>query len=376
NLADFCSKELFKKQPLAWQVFDPRRAGDLTLPRIDELTADLLQSPVVYISGSRAPRLSSGERKLLKTYLENGGFLFAETCCADKGFDKGFKEMLATDELFPDSPLKRLDADHPVWLASGKFAVDPSKHELWGLSQGCKTVVIYSPRGKLSCWWDTNYTSKGKPREAFELGANIIAYATGLEAPKPRLTQVDVLKVDAEKKVRRGYLKVAQVRHEGDWQRAPRAMSHLMAEMRKIGYDVALQTEEIRPGDRSLPDFRFLYMHGRNEFNFSDAEAKKLKFHLETGGMLLADACCGSQKFNDSFRKLIGQIWPGKKLEAIPLNDELYGAELNGTGISTVKCRREGPDGKRSPELRTVPPALEGMKANGRWVVVYSRYDI
>src|SRR5262249_1921104 len=162
---------------------------------------------------------------------------------------------------------------------------------------------------------------------------NIIAYATGLEAPKPRLTQAEVLKVDAEKKVRRGYLKVGQVRHEGDWQPAPRAMSHLMAEMRRVGYDVALQTEAIPPGDRSLPDFRFLYMHGRNEFNFADAEAKKLKFHLETGATLLADACCGSKKFDESFRKLIGQIWPGTKLEQIPLNDELYGAELNGTGI-------------------------------------------
>lgn len=376
NLADFCSRELFKKQPLAWQVFDPRRAGDLTRQRIDELTSDLLQSPVAYLSGNRAPRLGSGERTLLRNYLDNGGFLLAEACCGSAAFDTGFKDMLATAEMYPDAKLTRLDADHPVWLASGKFAIDPSKHELWGLSQGCKTVIIYSPKGRLGCWWDSNYTSKGKPREAFELGANIIAYATGLEAPKPRLTQVDVLKVDAEKKTKRGYLKVAQVRHEGDWQPAPRAMSHLMAEMRKLGYDVALQTEEIRPGDRSLPDFRFLYLHGRNQFNFSDAEAQKLRFHLETGGMLLADACCGSKKFDESFRKLIGQIWPGKKLEPIPLNDELYSAELNGSGIATVKCRREGPVGKRSPELRSVPPSLEGIKVNGRWVVIWSRYDL
>jgi hypothetical protein len=42
-----------------------------------------------------------------------------------------------------------------------------------------------------------------------------------------------------------------------------------------------------------------------------------------------------------------------------------------------VRCRREGPDTKRvNPEYQLVPPALEGLKSNGRWVVIYSRYDI
>jgi hypothetical protein len=40
-------------------------------------------------------------------------------------------------------------------------------------------------------------------------------------------------------------------------------------------------------------------------------------------------------------------------------------------------CRRESPDGKGiDTEFRKVKPALEGVKLNGRWVVIYSRYDI
>jgi hypothetical protein len=67
----------------------------------------------------------------------------------------------------------------------------------------------------------------------------------------------------------------------------------------------------------------------------------------------------------------------GLKLEPIPLNDELYSKELNGQEIKTVRCRRAAPDGRRvEPEYRSVPPALEGVKYGGRWVVIYSRYDI
>ena len=62
------------------------------------------------------------------------------------------------------------------------------------------------------------------------------------------------------------------------------------------------------------------------------------------------------------------------KLEPIPLNDELYGRALNGTEIKGVNCRLPRENG--SPELRTIPPTLEGIKINGRWVVIYSKYDL
>jgi hypothetical protein len=65
------------------------------------------------------------------------------------------------------------------------------------------------------------------------------------------------------------------------------------------------------------------------------------------------------------------------KLEPIPPTDELFGQELNGSAIKTVRCRRPAADGKGvDPQYRDVPPALEGIKYNGRWVVIYSKYDL
>jgi hypothetical protein len=371
NLVDFVSNEVFQKKKLAWQVFNPRQTDELT-KNIDGLTAELLQSPIAYFNGHRAPFFTDGEKQLLQKYVENGGFVLAEACCGQPAFDQGFRKLMA--ELFPRTPLRRLPAGHPVWTASGKFQSDPDKYDLWGIDVGCKTVVIYSPRD-LSCRWESNQLNDGRVREAFELGANIVAYATGLEAPKPRLTRQAVFD-DRDRTFQRGYLKVGQVWHDGDWRPAPQAMPNLMQAMRDLGMDVSLQAEEVHLGDRALTTFRFLYMHGRNPFTFSKEELKRLRFNLESGGLLLADACCGSKNYDKSFREMIKEIWPDKKLEAIPTTDELFGRELNGTAIEKVHCRREGANGRPETNYREVPPQLEGIKINGRWVVIYSKYDI
>jgi hypothetical protein len=186
HLVAFVGRELFKKQPLAWQVFDTRRAGDLTRERIEELAADLSQSPIVYISGSRAPGFRTGEEEVLKQYVAKGGFLYVEACGDSAEFDKGFRDLVK--RLFPKAPLTRLPPDHPVWHAAGKFSSSPKEHELWGVEMGGRTVALYSPQG-LSAWWEHDQFQEGEGQAAFRLGANIVALATGLKPPRPRLSE-------------------------------------------------------------------------------------------------------------------------------------------------------------------------------------------
>ncbi len=376
HLVEFASRELFKRQPLAWQIFDVRRRPVESDAEVKRLAAQLLESPVVYFNGHDfAPR--GKEKAILKEYLENGGFLFAEACCGDKRFDADFRELVRD---LTDEKLKPLPPEHPVWLASGKFAVPPGKpYRLEGVQKGCKTVIIYSPQ-PLAGYWEANEFSKGAGKVAFQLGANVIAYATGLEPPRPRGHKVNVVRDDpAAAPVKRGYLKVAQLRHEGDWKPAPKAMRNLMAEARKLGLDVVLATDPVSPSDEKVKDYYFFYMHGRARFRYDAADLKNLRFRLKYGGTLFADACCGSAAFDQSFRKFVEALWKeeGLKLEPIPADDELYSKELNGQAITSVRCRRAAPDGRRvEPEYRSVPPALEGVRYGGRWVVIYSRYDV
>lgn len=374
NLVEFVSKELFKGQPLAWQIFDARNRAAEDQDSIRELAADLLQSPVVYFNGhTRAP--SGKEREVLKEYLSNGGFVFAEACCGRPEFDADFRAMVK--EMFPENPLIPIPDSHSVWVASGKFAVPPSEFPLWGIQLGCKTILMYSPK-PISGYWESNNSKVGRSQTGFQLGANILAYATGLEAPKPRLTEVELPRADLKIAVRRGFLRVAQIRHDGDWQPAPMAMRNLMSEVRKVGLDVSLETIPIPLASDNIVDFKFLYMHGKNSFQFRKEQMAQLRFNLETGGLLLADACCGDKAFDASFRKFMDQLWEEKKLklQPVPLTDELYSQELNGVSLKEVRCRRAGPDGRPEASYSAVSPLLEGIKVNNRWVVLYSRYDL
>src|SRR5262249_7408266 len=144
NLVEFTSKELFKKQPMAWQVFDVRGTGADTEESRRALALDLLGSPVLYLTGHhRAPDARDREGEVLKEYLANGGCLLAGACCGAKGagagFDRSFRELMA--RLYGKDALQPLDRDHPIWLASGKFAVSPDDFKLEGVKQGCKTIV-------------------------------------------------------------------------------------------------------------------------------------------------------------------------------------------------------------------------------------------
>jgi hypothetical protein len=154
-------------------------------------------------------------------------------------------------------------------------------------------------------------------------------------------------------------------------------MRNLMDHMRKqAGLDVALQTQPVRATDENLSDYRFLYMHGRGTFSLSPEGIQNLRLDLATGGLLLADACCGKPAFDSSFRALCSQLFPDKKLEPIPQGDDLYSVDLNGRAITKVRCRTEAGTAAGPASYRSVSPYLEGIRLGNRWVVIYSKYDI
>jgi hypothetical protein len=188
RLVDYCASNLFKNKPLAWQVVDLEQVArvhpekELHLP-----VAALSDSPIWYVSGHKSPvgRFTKTEKAMLNLFVESGGFLLAEACCGSADFDRGFKKLAA--ELWPDSDLQELPADHAIWKSH--FTVEPGKpFKLLGLNQRGRTAVVYSPQD-LSCLWESGDLKEARDVKAFQLGANIVAYATKMEMPPPRLTK-------------------------------------------------------------------------------------------------------------------------------------------------------------------------------------------
>jgi hypothetical protein len=403
HLVEYSSREIFKvpgttrPMPLAWQIFDPRLADLSTEALFNDELSTLLQSPVLYVTGHEAPNLTSAQKRLFRRYIDEGGFVLAEACCGSKDFADGFKKLLADKEVFGDEAvLEPLAPTHAIWSAhslvpAGLFQGEqvPAEKKVLSLERGCKTVLVFSPQPLAGYWEEARFAPKvgeavgdrDRAKQAYRLAGNIIAYATGFEPPKPRLDRPKILdpKEDAAKGVGRYQIELAQVRHDGgDWQPAKNAVRVLAANARdKYGVDVSLVKQEVRlTKPDELNRTKFLYMHGKGAFTIDEGEAANTRAYLDLGGTLLADACCGSAAFHKAFLDFMAKVYPDKKLEIIPPEDFLYSEKLNGEAITKVRCRREKADGTPQPTFEDVPPLLEGIQVDGRWVVIYSKYDI
>ena len=115
-------------------------------------------------------------------------------------------------------------------------------------------------------------------------------------------------------------------------------------------------------------------------FRLSKSEQDKLRDYIKQGGALFSDACCGLPSYDRSFRRLMEQLFPDNPLKRIPPEHEIFLAKSGNGGHELKTVRRREPDGAANAALavsvRNVEPFLEGIEIDGRYVVVYSKYDI
>lgn len=358
NLTEFMAQQWHVK--VNWQIVDSNVAQ----------VTDLLQAPVLTFSGHHAPRFNARERKALREYIEQGGMLMVDANCSCEGFDGGFRKLIA--EMFPEPErqLRPIEPGHGVWTSLFDLSNLAGQWPLYGIDVGCRTGVFYSP-SDLSCQWELSKSRDGQARSqaAMRLGANLIAYATGPENLTDKLQERKVFTSAKEDEIRRNFLQVAKIRHNGDWNPAPNAIRNLMSSLSQVTkIDVIRQPREIEILDPNFFNYPLSYLHGRNRFAFSPKEKETLSSYLKGGGVLFADACCGSERFDEAFRALVNGLFPDKKLAPIPTNHELLTREI-GYDLSRVE-HSKSLGGKQSP------PALEGIEIDGRYAVIYSKYDI
>lgn len=360
NLVNLVSQDW--KHLLTWQVVDPGSAS----------VEELLQAPIAFINGHLAPEFSDIAVKNLRDYIDQGGFLVADACCGREEFDVGFRDLMK--RVFPEEvyKLKPLSNDHPIWRA--KHLLTPGIYPLWGVEHGCRTVVIYSPKD-LSCYWNQmDRTERDRKNPAIGLatmvGQNIVDYATGRELPADKLVvrEVREFKADVPK---RGSLRIAKLQHGGDWNIAPLAVPNLMDALRKppLGFDVAVSQKDLAPSDPALIYYPLIYFHGRAAASFSPEDMEALRKHIDPGGgTIFADAACGSPGFDASFRRFAAELFPNNPLVPIPKDDELFSEKVY-FDLKDSQYTKAAGGGKDYPQL-------EGVKVNGHWSIIYSKFDI
>ena len=208
-----------------------------------------------------------------------------------------------------------------------------------------------------------------------QLGINVVAYATGREL-RDKLQRPEALIAPPINNAR-GALKIGRLKHSGGWDTAASAVRHLQLALQKVQVDTNPDSPILSANDPALFSCPLLYMHGRKNFTLNAQEAAQLKVYLsQNGGFLMADACCGARPFDLSFRKAIKQVF-GEDLKPIP-KDHVMFHSTQGFDIDKVKLRlpATGQASAINAEETLSDPIFEGIEVNGRYVVVYSKYDI
>jgi len=380
------------KRDLTWQVVD------LALADVD----DLVQSPVIYISGREdpLPPNQAAQEELarnLRDYLDRGGFLLAEAQCGGKAFDQAFRRLMERVFPEPEYRLRLLHPGHPIWRAEED--VPPAQlRPLLGIEFGCRTSVVYAPpdppddpRPSLSCLWElarqrgadeATYPAKVQTQidAALSLGINILAYATGRELRTKEESFVSPTAGAGDGLAGRGRLAIASLQHPGGCNAAPRAVVNLLeAATSELKIPTAAERRTVSLVDDALFDYHLVFMSGRTAFRLTENERKRLRLFIERGGMVFADSICASQAFTESFRREMAAVFPDHALERIPASDPMLTKEYGGYDLSTVTRLDPQPAVAGRPmqtSRRQVPPALEGVKIDERWAIVFSPYDV
>jgi len=166
--------------------FVQRTTGMVTDPRyhaVDLSKDEIFAAPFLFVTGHGNILLGDEEVRRLRTYLENGGFLYVDD---DYGLDKSFRREIR--KVFPDLPLVELPFSYGLYHCQFEFASGPPKtHEHnnkppqgFGIFLRGRLVLYYTYESNPSDGWadpDVHKDPPDKREEALRFGTNIVVWA-------------------------------------------------------------------------------------------------------------------------------------------------------------------------------------------------------
>lgn len=150
---------------------------------VDIGSENFFSYPFLFITGHGNIAFNENEVRRLRTYLENGGFLYADD---DYGMDKAFRREMK--RVFPGQEMVELPYSHGIYHVQFDFPGGPPKiHEHdgkpaqgFGLFHNGRLVVYYTYETNPSDGWadpDVHKDPEEKRQESLRFGANIVLWA-------------------------------------------------------------------------------------------------------------------------------------------------------------------------------------------------------
>jgi hypothetical protein len=146
---------------------------------------DLWNVPYIYMTGHGNVRWSDQDLRVLRRYLEQGGFLHADD---NYGMDASIRRELG--RLFPDLSLTEVPLDHPIYNIVYRFPKgipkihhhDGKPAQGFGIFLNGRLAVYYSYQSDLGDGWEDPQVHDDPPEKresALRMGVNLFSYAVG-----------------------------------------------------------------------------------------------------------------------------------------------------------------------------------------------------
>ena len=366
------------RRDLSWQTIDVTAAS----------LQDLLQTPVLVISGNRPLELAKDAQDRLKEYIDQGGCILFDANAGDgcgdaQGFETSVRKL--TETWFPESSLERLPPDHPIWFA--ERTVDPTSigedYWVYGVQACCRTAVFYSPKS-LGCRWeqgDLLFRRDQGPRNvrsqidaAVRIGQNLIAYATGRELQDKLDGRLIIDATDAPEP-QRDAIQLAMLGVDAGGQEARRALPHATSLIAaKTDLPLTAVPNPVGFDSERLQNISILWIHGRTDFSLNSRQVEVLREFIADGGVILGASICGAPEFADAFRREMAKVISNSPLQPVPADHPLmtvsYGYDLRQVTIRTPAMAGK-PIGRR-----TGPPQLEMAESDNLAAIFFSPLDL
>jgi len=344
---------------------------------LHEISTDPADNPVLFRTGHYRFAFTPAERERLRAYMLNGGMMIFNTGLGSLPFYRSVTNELA--QIFPEQPLQRLSADHPIFHAYydiGAVEYTPAVRAAgyrgnapWfdAVEINCRVVALVSRWGLAVGWQGEVEDEHQAYREesAFRLGVNIFTYATAMRAWAQNSAQAMAF-VNRETRATDHFM-LGQVVYDGVWKTRHAGVSVLLQSFnQRTGVPVRFGLRELRLTDGALFDTPVLYMTGHEHFELNEQEVAGLRLYLENGGLLLAESCCGRRGFDQAFRHVLQRVLPGRPLRPLQPDAAVFRMpnDVQWLGVTAALMQELGVAG--------IQPRLEGVEIDGAHVVLYS----
>ncbi len=252
---------------------------------------DLEDAPILIICGELPLTISDEEGAKLKRYCDLGGTVFVNPVHNSAQFKQSVMKLFS--KLYPDSALRRVPEDHPIYIAAqGARGGRVPRLALRAISDGARDFVFIADGDAAGAW---QLRSGGGRQDArldeglHQMMLNLRLYA----APSEYSELVGPLRQAPPPNPRNGaVVRVARLKHQGHSQANPllyEAIDPYLAAQKQY-LDARF---EVAASDDQLKDVDVIHVTGQVRYSFAPPELEAIKNALRRGAFLIVDPAYG-----------------------------------------------------------------------------------